>query len=116
MVSATWAAAIFISTWSHAGAMPDIASLRPNQNANIEATITEISPVRHVETARGPSDVADATLKDDTGTISFTLWGADTTKYRVGQKIKITDGWTKEFRGKLQVSLGRSGTVQVLSP
>lgn len=92
--------------------MPGIASLRANQNATIEATITAISPVRDVTTSRGPSQVADATLQDETGTITLTLWGEDTKKYTVGQKVKITDGWVKDFRGKLQVSMGRSGTIQ----
>ena len=96
--------------------MAGIASLRPNANATIEATITAISPARHVVTSRGPSDVADATLQDETGSITFTLWGADTTKYKVGQKVKISDGWVKDYRGKLQVSLGRSGSITILSP
>jgi replication factor A1 len=94
--------------------MPGIATLRANVNANIEATITAISAVRDVTTARGPSQVADATLQDETGTITLTLWGDDTKKYAVGQKVKITDGWVKDFRGKLQVSMGRSGTIKIL--
>jgi replication factor A1 len=94
--------------------MPGIAALRANVNANIEATITAISPVRDVTTARGPSQVADATLQDETGTITLTLWGDDTKKYTVGQKVKISDGWVKDFRGKLQVSMGRSGTIKIL--
>ncbi|MGI0132578.1 MAG: OB-fold nucleic acid binding domain-containing protein [Thermoplasmata archaeon] len=93
--------------------MPGIASLRANQNATIDATITAISPVRDVTTSRGPSQVADATLQDETGTITLTLWGEDTKKYTVGQKVHIADGWVKDFRGKLQVSMGRSGTIQI---
>lgn len=94
-------------------AMPGIATLRANMNATIEATITAVSPVRDVVTARGPSQVADATLQDETGTITLTLWGADTKRYSVGQKVKITDGWVKDYRGKLQVSMGRSGKIEI---
>ena len=92
-----------------------IAALRANASATIEATITAISPVRDVTTARGPSRVADATLQDESGTITLTLWGDETSRYSVGQKIKITDGWVKDFRGKLQVSAGRSGTITVVA-
>ena len=95
--------------------MPGIATLKANSNANIEATVTAISAPRDVSTARGPSKVADATLQDETGTITLTLWGEDITKYSVGQKLKITDGWVKDFRGKLQVSMGRSGRITVLA-
>jgi hypothetical protein len=95
--------------------MPGIATLRANSNATFTATITAISEPREVNTSRGPSTVADATLQDETGTTTLTLWGADIPKYRVGQKIQVTDGWVKEFRGKLQVSMGRSGKVTVLA-
>jgi replication factor A1 len=91
--------------------MAGIGTLQANQNATIEATITAISAVRDVSTARGPAQVADATLQDDTGTITLTLWGDDTKRFSVGQKIKITDGWVKDFRGKLQISTGRTGKI-----
>lgn len=91
--------------------MPGIASLQANQNATIDATITAISAVRDVTTSRGPAQVADVTLQDDTGTITLTLWGEDIKRFSVGQKIRITDGWVKDFRGKLQISMGRSGKI-----
>jgi len=94
--------------------MPGIATLRANSNATIDATITAISAVRNVETSRGASVVADATLQDESGTITLTLWGDDTKKYQVGQKVHITDGWVKDFRGKLQVSMGRSGKISLV--
>ncbi len=96
-----------------ASAMPGIATLKSNQNATIDATITAISEIRDVTTSRGASQVADATLQDETGTITLTLWGDDTKRFSVGQKVRITDGWVKDFRGKLQVSMGRSGTISI---
>ncbi len=95
--------------------MPPISALRANANATLEATITAISAPRNVTTSRGPSQVADATLQDESGTITLTLWGGDIAKYSVGQKIRITDGWVKDFRGKLQVSMGRTGRIEVLA-
>jgi replication factor A1 len=95
--------------------MPGISTLKANSNATIEATITEVSAVRDVTTSRGPSRVADATLQDSTGTITLTLWGDDISRYSVGQKVKITDGWVKDFRGKLQISMGRSGKIEILA-
>ncbi len=78
------------------------------------ATITAISAPREVTTSRGASQVADATLQDETGTTTLTLWGEDIQRYSVGQKVQITDGWVKDFRGKLQVSMGRSGKISVV--
>lgn len=94
--------------------MTGIATLKANQNATIDAKITAISAPRDVTTSRGPSKVADATLQDDTGTITLTLWGEDITRYSVGQRIQVTDGWVKDFRGKLQITLGRAGKISVV--
>ncbi len=94
--------------------MPGISDLRANANATFTATITAISDPREVSTSRGVSKVADATLQDETGTTTLTLWGEEIAKYKVGQKVQITDGWVKDFRGKLQVSMGRSGRIQIL--
>jgi len=94
--------------------MPGIATLRANSNATFTATITAVSAPREVTTSRGTSKVADATLQDETGTTTLTLWGDDVQKYTVGQKVQITDGWVKDFRGKLQVSMGRSGKIAIV--
>ncbi len=102
------------SRWLPTLAMGDIASIRANQNATFIASITAISAPREVTSSRGTSSVADATLQDDTGTTTLTLWGDDISRYAVGMKIQITDGWVKDFKGKLQVSLGRSGKITVL--
>ena len=95
--------------------MAAISSLRANANATIDsAEIVAISPVRDVTTSRGPSQVADATLKDSSGSITLTLWGDDTKRFSVGQKVRVTDGWVKDYKGKLQLSMGRSGTIKVI--
>ncbi len=105
----------FIAQSSIGRGMATIASLKTNSSATIEGTITAISPPRRVTTQRGETEVADATLQDESGTVQWTLWGEEIKQYHVGQKIKISDGWVKEFRGKLQVSKGRGGTVTVQS-
>lgn len=94
--------------------MADIASIRANQTVSLTVTITAISSPREVTNQRGTTSVADATIQDATGTTTLTLWGEDITKYPVGSKIQITDGWAKDFRGKLQVSLGRTGKITVV--
>lgn len=96
------------------GAKQTISLLKANSNATIEATIEAISPTRDVSTQRGPGRVADATLKDDSGSIQMSLWNQDIERFKVGQRIKIHDGWVKEWKGKLQIGLGRSGRVEVL--
>lgn len=68
-----------------------------------------------------PKDVRGGTLKmcncvgeDDTGKITVTLWQEDVEKVNVGDKIKITKGWVQDYQGKLQLSAGRFGTLEVV--
>jgi ssDNA-binding replication factor A large subunit len=68
-----------------------------------------------------PKDVRGGTLKmcnctgeDDTGSITVTLWQADVEKVNVGDTIKITKGWVQDYQGKLQLSSGRFGTLEVV--
>ena len=101
---------------SAAQAPSGIGTLRPHTTATFEATVLAVDPAREVETARGPNQVADATLEDGTGRVKFVLWGEQVAKYRPGQRVKVSDAWVSEFRGKLQVSLGRGGSAVVLGP
>ena len=101
---------------SAAQAPSGIGSLRPNTTASFEATVLAVDTAREVVTARGPNQVADATLQDGTGRVKFVLWGEQVVKYRPGQRVKLSDAWVSEFRGKLQVSLGRGGSAVVLGP
>jgi len=68
-----------------------------------------------------PKDVRGGTLKmcnctgeDDTGSVTVTLWQADVDKVNVGDTIKITKGWAQDYQGKIQVSSGRFGNLEVV--
>jgi hypothetical protein len=99
-----------------AQASPGISSLRPNTNASFEATVAAVAPVRQVVTSRGPAEVADATLQDETGSVKLSLWGAQIAKVRPGQRVRLAGAWVREYRGHLQVSLGRDASMAVLGP
>jgi replication factor A1 len=83
---------------------------------NIEAEVTEKSYAREVRSRFGRIlMVADATLKDETGKITLTLWNDQVRQVSVGDKIKIENGYAKSFRDVLQLSTGKSGTLTVIS-
>ena len=82
---------------------------------NIEAEVTEKSYAREVRSRYGRVlMVADATLKDETGIITLTLWNEQISQVMVGNKVKIENGYTKSFRNVLQLSTGKNGTITVL--
>ena len=54
-------------------------------------------------------------LRDETGTVILSLWGAHTGElYKLNSVIKIVNGWTKVFRDQYQISLGKDGSIQVM--
>ena len=90
-----------------------IADLKGEQSrVDVEGEIIEKGDVRTVNLrAGGTSTVADATVRDDTGTIKLSLWGEQINSVDVGDKIKIENGYTKAFRGEIQLNIGRYGKL-----
>jgi ssDNA-binding replication factor A large subunit len=79
---------------------------------DVEGEVIEKGEVRTVNLrAGGTSTVADATIKDDSGTIKLSLWGEQINSVDVGDKVKIENGYTKAFRGEVQLNIGRYGKL-----
>ncbi|MDE1860251.1 MAG: DNA-binding protein [Candidatus Micrarchaeota archaeon] len=84
-------------------------------NVDVEATVVEKQDAREVITKYGKRlNVANATLKDDSGTIAISLWGKDIEAINVGDKVKISNGYVGEFRGTPQLSTGKYGKIEVV--
>lgn len=82
---------------------------------NIEAEVMEKSYAREVRSRYGRFlMVADATLKDETGKITMTLWNEQVRQVMVGDKVKIENGYAKSFRNVLQLSTGKYGKLTVI--
>ena len=81
---------------------------------NLEAKILEKGEPREVNTARGPTRVAECTLEDDSGTIILVLWGDQIDSVKEGDKIRVSNGYVKEWNGALQVNAGKFGKIEVV--
>ncbi|MCI4329347.1 MAG: OB-fold nucleic acid binding domain-containing protein [Thermoplasmata archaeon] len=92
-----------------------ISSLRPSQSATIEATVTMLEAIREIDTRDGTKKkVRNGKVKDATGEIALVLWGSEVEMVVEGDKVRISDGWVKDYQGKPQISLGRSGKLEKL--
>jgi replication factor A1 len=83
-------------------------------NVSVEGKIVEISETRDVQTKYGKRSVADATLEDETGSIGLSLWEDQIDSVSVGDKVLISGAFVTQFRDKLQLSIPRSGKIEVL--
>jgi ssDNA-binding replication factor A large subunit len=92
-----------------------IADLRPSRVATIEATVAELEAPREITTRTGETkQVRNGKLRDATGEISLVLWGTEVELATVGDRIRIVEGWVSDYRGRPQISLGRTGKLERL--
>lgn len=93
-----------------------ISELKAGMNATIEGEVTAIEPTREVRTKFGKLiRVANATVNDGSGDIGVTLWEKDIERVSIGDVIEIENGWVSEFKGALQLSVGKQGKLNVKS-
>jgi ssDNA-binding replication factor A large subunit len=83
-------------------------------NISIEAKVIDIADPREVQTRYGPKNVADATLEDDSGQISLTLWEEKIKSISVGDTIGINGAFVTSFRDKLQLNIPKTGKIEIL--
>ncbi|NCN65652.1 MAG: DNA-binding protein [Candidatus Altiarchaeum hamiconexum] len=79
----------------------------------IELDVEEVGEPRNFSSYRGQGTVATATVKDETGDATLTLWNEQINQVHSGDKVVVEDGFVKTFQGKLQISTGRQGKLTV---
>jgi len=77
--------------------------------------IVEVGAVREFEKFGKAGRVATAVIEDDSGRIDLSLWNEQIDMVKAGDIISLTDGYASEFKGKVQVTPGRSGRIEVKS-
>lgn len=98
------------------GVTMQIKDLQPKSgNVNITVECVEKAEPREFEKFGKPGKVCNAKVKDETGQVTMTLWNEDVDKVKVGDMLKIENGWVSEWQGELQLSTGRFGKMEVVS-
>ena len=92
----------------------EIKDLKAKQGkVNMVVEVTEIGDVREFTKFGKTGRVCNATVKDATGETKITLWNEDIDTMKVGDKVKIENGWVNEFQGQLQITKGKFGKFEV---
>jgi len=94
-----------------------IAELRDGlRRIDVEAQVIEVSEPREVSSKfTGETyKVAEATIKDDSGTIKLVLWNEQIGQVKVNDTVKIENGYIKSFRGEIQLNVGRYGKLTIV--
>ena len=92
-----------------------ISELKPRQNkVDIEVEIKDNGDIKEFEKFWKKGRLATATVTDSSGEIQLTLWNDDIDLIKVGDKIKINNGYVNEFQGEKQLTAGRFGKIEVV--
>ncbi len=86
------------------------------QRVLVEGKVEHISSSRTVISKKTGEElkVADVKLSDDTGSIKLVLWNEQIRQVKENITIRIEEGYVKEFRDELQLSIGQWGLIITL--
>ncbi|RLF08801.1 MAG: hypothetical protein DRJ69_05885 [Thermoprotei archaeon] len=93
-----------------------IGELSPrSRGVNLVAKVVSKSPERVVTSQYDQSEhrLSELLIADETGAINLVLWDEKVDLVNEGDVVKVMNGFIKLFRGKMQLNLGRYGSIEV---
>ncbi|MEM0384730.1 MAG: OB-fold nucleic acid binding domain-containing protein [Candidatus Caldarchaeum sp.] len=92
-----------------------IGSLTPrSRGVNLVAKLVEKPEPRVVSSQYDQSEhrLTEALIADETGAITLVLWDENIDTVNEGDAVKVTNGFIKLFKGRMQLNLGRFGKIE----
>lgn len=92
-----------------------IGSLTPrSRGVNLVAKIVEKPEPRVVSSQYDQSEhrLTEALIADETGAITLVLWDDNIDAVSEGDAVRVTNGFIKLFKGRMQLNLGRFGKIE----
>ena len=86
------------------------------RDLQVEGEIISIGEAREINTKYGPAQIAEAVLRDETGSIKLNLWRDQIRSARVGASVRLVNAFAKGFGERAEISIGRDGKIVVLEP
>ncbi len=84
-------------------------------DVDIIVEVVEKGQIREFNKFGKKGRVCNAKVKDETGTMSLTLWNDEIDKINVGDRIHIQKGYVGEWQGEPQLTAGKFGSITVVS-
>ncbi len=93
-----------------------VKELQPNSPVpEITLEVTSKEEPRKYANDKGSGTVCNCAGKDEAGQeVRVTLWNEQCSQVEEGDTLKIGNGWCSEFRGQIQISAGKKGTLEVM--
>ena len=80
----------------------------------VEGAVTEKGEVRDVNTKFGQTQVCECLIEDDSGSITLVLWGDQIKDIQQGDRVRVENGYVKEWNNSMQLNVGKFGKIKAL--
>ncbi|MFH1199595.1 MAG: OB-fold nucleic acid binding domain-containing protein [Candidatus Micrarchaeota archaeon] len=84
-----------------------------SSNVEVKGEIVDIEQPREINKMGRTLRVANATIKDESGSITLTLWNDSIDAVQPGNTVHITNGYVNTWQDKTQLTLGKFGKMEV---
>ena len=92
-----------------------IKDLKPKMgNVDVVVDIIDVGAPREFQKFGKPGRVATAIAKDETGDVKLSLWNEDIDRVKAGDKVHISNGYSNEWQGEIQLTTGRMGKMEIV--
>lgn len=93
----------------------NICDLLPGMSdVDIELKVLSVSEPKQIITGSGiEHEILEADVEDATGKIRLVLWDGRVIPLKVGDVVKVRNGFVSSFKGEWRINVGKSGEVEI---
>lgn len=92
-----------------------VIQLNPGmENVTVRVRVLETGEPRTIDTKKGTRTISNAIVGDSTGRVEVVLWGEKAGTLKAGDVVEINGAWVTEFRGRVQLNVGKSSNIKQL--
>ena len=94
----------------------NIRDLKPGMSSvNIKVTASNISESKQITAGKGVErEILEVEVKDETGTMTLVLWDEKVIPLKVGDNLRIENGFVTSFKGDWRINVGKYGEIAKL--
>ena len=81
----------------------------------VELLVLRIYPARIIQIGRKVHKLVTGCGRDESGVTGIVLWNEDAHRVKQGDVIRIHDGWVRSNQGRIVLSAGRRGRIELRS-
>lgn len=84
------------------------------RDITVTGNVIRLEQSKVVETKYGVVSLTPGLFEDETGAITLNLWSTQATLVSAGEKLRLIGCYVRSHDGKLELSVAKSGAIQIL--